>query len=291
MAAVLSMIVACGNAQEQKATYHDLLSRMNKLMAPVAREKVAAFDEAFYNQLDSLEAGKGMTDAQRRAKAKELADKFCDEVLMDMTASMLEPMVKRYVALDTLEEYVNALTAEPIAGIFTKIMTARMADAEAQAMETMSIMAGNEVEVPKVVCPAGYRENFEKVNAFVNSSGSQNSLFGQQMLGEDAMKRIEEYQSAKLLEKLVGTVSSSEMEQFAAFAELPCTKAYQERMAKASEVQAALLGGEEGNAAEDGPALMMEMSEAIMALPQKAQQWLDKNLPGAKYENLKMPGM
>ena len=166
-----------------------------------------------------------------------------------------------------------------------------MADAEAQAMETMSIMAGNEVEVPKVVCPAGYRENFEKVNAFVNSSGSQNSLFGQQMLGEDAMKRIEEYQSAKLLEKLVGTVSSSEMEQFAAFTELPCTKAYQESMAKASEVQAALLGGEEGNAAEDGPALMMEMSEAIMALPQKAQQWLDKNLPGAKYENLKMPGM
>ena len=119
MAAVLSMIVACGNAQEPKATYHDLLLRMNKLSAPVVKDKIVGFEELFCNQLDSLEVGKGMTEAQRRAKAKELADKFCDEVIMDMSTAMLEPIVKRYVALDTLEEYVNALTAEPIAGIFT----------------------------------------------------------------------------------------------------------------------------------------------------------------------------
>lgn len=288
MAAVLSMIVACGNAQEPKATYHDLLLRMNKLMAPVAREKVAAFDEAFYNQLDSLEAGKGMTDAQRRAKAKELADKFCDEVLMDMTASMLEPMVKRYVALDTLEEYVNALTAEPVASIVVK-MAAIKAEVEEGigVTEALNLLAGKDVEVAKVVCPADYRKNFEKVYAYIESSNSQNKL-GQEMVGEDVLKRTEEFMSEKILEKCVDKISPSEMEQYAAFTELPCTKAFVDGMAKAgNDAQAALLGYEHGDAAK-GKALMMEMAGAITALPQKAQQWLDKNLPGAKFEDLNM---
>ena len=285
MTAVLSMIAACVNAQEPKATYHDLISKMDKIVSPVAKEKVAGLDKIFKKQLDSLEVGKGMTDGQRSAKAKELAGKFYDEVILEMSTAMVESMAKHYVALDTLEEYVNAFTAEPIASIAVKV-----AAVKAEVMESVGVAEalGLDIDVVEVACPDDYRKNFEKVYACLGSSNMQNK-FGQNGLGTDVFKHTEELMKERILAKCVGTISPAEMEQYAAFTELPCTKAFYDGMAKAGNAVQAVLLSDGNDEAQEGVDMMIEIAACIADMPKNVQQWLDKNLPGAKFENLNLP--